>query len=89
MAHHFQKNTVTIMRNKEKLTIELNEVNKELRKLITLAYKNDTAIYNREINELQRRKDNIQCNLNQLSMRASNKVDTRSCSTIIGADEEE
>ena len=89
MAHHFQKDKVTIMKNKEKLTIELNEVNRELRKLITLAYKNDTAIYNREINELQRRKENIQCNLNQLSMRASNKVDTRSCPTIIGADKAE
>lgn len=61
------------MKNKEKLTNELVEVNKELRKLVTLAIKNDTAIYNREINDLQRRKENIQCNLNQLSMRASNK----------------
>lgn len=60
------------MKNKEKLTIELNEVNKELRKLITLEKKNNTSIYYREINELMRRKENIQCNLNQLSMRANN-----------------
>ena len=60
------------MKNKEKLTIELNEVNKDLSKLITIEKKNNTSIYYREINELTRRKENIQCNLNQLSMRANN-----------------
>ena len=60
------------MKNKEKLTIELNEVNKELRIYVAKMLDNKTSIYNSMINQLQRRKENIQCNLNQIVMRESN-----------------
>lgn len=60
------------MKNKEKLTIELNEVNKELRIYVAKMLDNKTSIYNSMINQLQRRKENIQCNLNQIAMRESN-----------------